>query len=134
MYSYIFKMFLLVTFEKLAIVLLESSLWFETAVKQFETSWRRSEEKLESQETHVVSTSIRRRLTLVNARFYDDVLGVCWSVPKIPSHTLIIFLCADSVYFILTYLLSILAGVTLLIAGFYWNRPQVFQCHRKSTF
>ena len=38
MSSYILKMFLLAMFGKLTIVLLESSLCFETAVKQFETS------------------------------------------------------------------------------------------------
>ena len=36
--SYIFKIFLLAMFGKLTIVLLDSSLWFETEVKQFETS------------------------------------------------------------------------------------------------
>ena len=36
MSSYTFKMFLLAMFVKLTIVLLESSLWFETAVNQFE--------------------------------------------------------------------------------------------------
>ena len=46
MSSYILKKFLLVMFEKLTIVLLESSLWFEAAVKHFETSYGRSEEKL----------------------------------------------------------------------------------------
>ena len=44
--SYIFKMFLLDMFGKLTIVLLESSLWFETAVKQSETLQRLSEKKL----------------------------------------------------------------------------------------
>ena len=38
MFSYSLKMFLLAMFGKLIIVLLESSLYFETAVKQFETS------------------------------------------------------------------------------------------------
>ena len=52
-------------------------------------------------------------LTLVNAHSYDDILGACW-------------LCTDLVYFILTYL-PILATVTLLIVGFYWNKPQVFK-------
>ena len=36
--SYIFKMLLLAMFWKLTIVLLKLSLWFETAVKQFESS------------------------------------------------------------------------------------------------
>ena len=38
MSSYMFKMFLLLMFGKLSIVLLQSNLGFETAVKQFETS------------------------------------------------------------------------------------------------
>ena len=33
-----FKMFLLAMFGKLTVLLLESSLWFETTVKHFETS------------------------------------------------------------------------------------------------
>ena len=38
MSSYMFKMFILRMFGKLSIVLLQSNLGFETAVKQFETS------------------------------------------------------------------------------------------------
>ena len=83
---------------------------------------------------NVYMMSVRRRLTLVNARCYDDILGVCWSVPKMPSHALIILLCTDLVYFILKYLLSMLAIVTPLILGFYWNKSQVFHYYRKSTF
>ena len=51
-----------------------------------------------------------------------------------PSHTLIVLFHTDSVYFILTYLLPMIATVTLLIVGFYRNKSQVFQYHRKSTF
>ena len=61
--------------------------------------------------------SMRCRLTLVNAYSYDDILGVC--LPKIPSHTLITLHCTESVHFILTYLISVLVAVTLLIIGFY---------------
>ena len=43
--SYILKMFLLVMFGKLIIVLLESSLFFETAMS-LKSSQRRSEEKI----------------------------------------------------------------------------------------
>ena len=57
--------------------------------------------------------SMQLHLNLVNAHSYDDILGACW-------------LCTDLVYFILTYL-PILATVTLLIVGFYWNKPQVFK-------
>ena len=63
--------------------------------------------------------STRRRLTLVNARSYDDILGVCQIVPKTQSHKLIILLCPGSVHFILTYFLSMLAIVTLLMNGFH---------------
>ena len=38
MSPYILKRFLLAMFGKLKIALLKSSLWFETVVKQFETS------------------------------------------------------------------------------------------------
>ena len=108
----------------------------ETVWNFIKTLWRKT---VEIQETHdVVSTStkclLRRRLTLVNAHSYDDILGVCWGVPKILSHTLTVLFYTDSVYFILTYLLSMIATVTLLIVGFYWNKSQVFQYHRKSTF
>ena len=45
--------------------------------------------------------STRRRLTLVNARFYDDdILGVCQIVPKTPSHKLIISLFHFDIFFI----------------------------------
>ena len=47
MSPYVFKIFFLAIFGKLTIVLPESSLRFETAVKQFENSKRRSEEKLQ---------------------------------------------------------------------------------------
>ena len=67
----------------------------------------------------VYKMSIRRHLTLGNARSYDDILDFYWSVPEIPPDTLIFLLCTDSVYFILTYLLSMLATVTLLIVGLY---------------
>ena len=63
--------------------------------------------------------SIQCRLTLVNAHSYDDMLGVCCSVLKIPSQTLVILLFTYIVYYTLTYLLSVLVTVALLIVGFY---------------
>ena len=63
--------------------------------------------------------SIQRRLTLVNAHSYDDMLVVCCSFLKIPSHTLVILLFTYIDYYTLTYLLSVLVTVTLLIVGFY---------------
>ena len=43
---------------------------------------------------NVYKLSKRRRLTLINTRSYDDkfvsVTGVCWHVPKMPSHAVII--------------------------------------------
>ena len=44
--------------------------------------------------------STRRRLTLVNARSYDDILGVCQIVPKTPSQKLIISLFHFDIFFI----------------------------------
>ena len=75
----------------------------------------------------------RHCLSLVDAYSYDDILCVCWSVGKVPSHALIIMVCIDSVYFILTCLSFLLATVTLLIVGFYWNKSQLFQYHWKPT-
>ena len=50
---------------------------------------------------NVYKMSTRRRLTLVNARFYDDdILGVCQIVPKTPSHKLIISLFHFDIFFI----------------------------------
>ena len=43
----------------------------------------------------------------------------------------IILLCTDSLSFILMWSLFMLAIVTLLIIGFYWNKSQVFQYHRR---
>ena len=77
MSSYIFKMFSLAMFEKIIIVLVESSLWLETAVKQFE-ALKNCRNPGETRHCfNVYKMSIRRRFTLVNARSYDDILGVC---------------------------------------------------------
>ena len=56
----------------------------ETVWNFIKTLWRKI---VETQETHeAVPTSIRRRLTLVNSCFYDDILDISWSVPKMPSY------------------------------------------------
>ena len=94
----------------------------ETAWDFIKTLWRKTVETQQTQRSfNVHKMSIWSCLTLVNVHFYDNVLGVCWNLSKIPSHTLITLLCPDSIYFILTYLLSMLATVTLLINNFYWK-------------
>ena len=62
----------------------------ETVWNFIKALWRKI---VETQETHeAVPTSIRRRLTLVNSCFYDDILDICWSVPKMPSYKEIFFI------------------------------------------
>ena len=97
MSSYIFKMFLLAMFGKLTIVLVESSLWFETAMKLHKRALKRNCRKLRDTRHcfNVYKMFTWHPLTLVNARSYDDILSVCWSVPKIPPRVLNILLTAD---------------------------------------
>ena len=117
MSSYIFKMFLLDKIGKLTIV--KPMLWNcrETVWTFLKMLWRKT---VETQDGHnVVSTSLRClygcHLTMVNMRFYEDILDVYWSVPFkntiIYTHYLV---CTDSVYLILGYLLSMLAILNLL--------------------
>ena len=70
MSSYFLKMFLLAMFGKLIVVLLESSLCFETAVKQFKTPQRRSEEKLQKPEDTQRCFNVIRQLMHILMMIY----------------------------------------------------------------